>query len=120
MSKKGPVERSIDTTGAKKRRFKNQEAYEQYMIGLAYDLVEERLLNGTATSQETTHLLKMGSAREQRAAKLEEMQIELMQAKKESLEANKRLENMWTEGFEALKSYLSPATASLGGEDDHE
>lgn len=106
--------------GTSTHRFKNQEAYEQYMVGIAYDLVEQRILNGTATSQETTHFLKMGSAKEKRAAKLEEAQIELMKAKVEALESSKRLEKMWTEGFDALKSYLSPATASLGGEDDHE
>ena len=37
------------------------EARENQMIALAVDLVEQRLLDGTASSQETTHFLKLGS-----------------------------------------------------------
>ena len=40
------------------------EARENQMISLAMDLVEQRLLNGTASSQETTHFLKLGTAKE--------------------------------------------------------
>jgi len=98
--------------------FQSQEAYEQYLINLAYNLVEERLLNGTATSQETTHLLKMGSAREKRAAELERMQIELMAAKKENLESQRRMEGLYKEAIKAVKSYASPVT--MGGPDTHE
>lgn len=121
MSKQNPENvAKPGTVRPKRRQFKTQEAYEQYMIGIAYDLVEERILNGTATSQETTHFLKMGSAKEKRAAELEQAQIELMRAKQEALESTKRLESMWLDGFDALKSYLSPATANLGEEDPHE
>ena len=98
--------------------FKNQEAYEQYLTDLAYRLVEQRLLDGTATSQETTHLLRMGSARERRAARLEEMQIELMEAKKEAIESQKRMESLYEEAIKAARSYSSPVT--MGGQDAHE
>lgn len=40
------------------------EARDNQLIALAYNLVEKRLLEGTASSQETTHFLKLGSARE--------------------------------------------------------
>ena len=98
--------------------FKNQEAYEQYMIGLAYNLVEERLRNGTATSQETVHFLRMGSAKERRAARHEEMEIELMETKKMVLESQQRMEALYTDAINAVKSYASPVT--MGGPDDHE
>jgi hypothetical protein len=39
----------------------NPEARENQLISLAIDLVEQRLLDGTASSQETTHFLKLGS-----------------------------------------------------------
>ena len=39
------------------------EARENQLIALAVDLVEQRLLDGTASSQETTHFLKLGSMR---------------------------------------------------------
>ena len=98
--------------------FKNQEAYEQYLIGLAYNLVEDRLRNGTATSQETVHFLRMGSAKEKREAELERMQIELMQAKKEVIESQKRQESLYKDAINAVKSYASPVT--MGGPDMHE
>ena len=34
------------------------EAEEEQMISLAHDLVKQRLIDGTASSQETTHFLK--------------------------------------------------------------
>ena len=110
----------IDKTVSSEPRpvFKNQEAYEQYMIGLAYNLVEQRLLDGTATSQETVHFLKMGSARERREAEHERMQIELMQAKKEAIESQKRMESLYEEAINAARSYGSPVT--MGGPDTHE
>ena len=37
------------------------EARENQLISLAVDLVEQRLIDGTASSQETTHFLKLGS-----------------------------------------------------------
>lgn len=107
-----------DISGIPEATFKNQEAYEQYMTGLAYKLVEQRLLDGTATSQETTHFLRMGSARERRSAELENMQIELMRAKKEAIESQQRMEGLIEEALKAARSYASPVT--MGGEDDHE
>jgi hypothetical protein len=112
------VKEPVTIDNSPRPNFKNQEAYEQYLIGLAYNLVEERLLNGTATSQETTHLLKMGSAREKRAAELERMQIELMEAKKEALDSQRRMESLYKEAIEAVKSYASPVT--MGGPDSHD
>ena len=43
----------------------NPEARENQLIALAVDLVEQRLLDGTASSQETTHFLKLGSMKNQ-------------------------------------------------------
>jgi hypothetical protein len=40
------------------------EAKENQMISLAMDLVEKRLREGTASSQETTHFLKLATTKE--------------------------------------------------------
>ena len=56
--------RSKTVKESTKRRSKpasTPEAREQQLISAAYDLVEERILNGTATSQELVHFLKLGS-----------------------------------------------------------
>ena len=39
------------------------ESRENQLISLAVDLVEQRLREGTASSQETTHFLKLGSTK---------------------------------------------------------
>lgn len=94
-------------TSAKKplRPAMTSEARENQLISLAMDLVEQRLRDGTATSQEVTHFLKLGSSRE----KLEQEQLaknmELMAAKKEVLEATKRYEEISTEALKAMKTY---------------
>lgn len=43
---------------------KTPEATENQLIALAQDLVKQRILDGTASAQETVHYLKLGSSRE--------------------------------------------------------
>lgn len=83
---------------------------ESQCIALAYDLVEKRLIEGTATSQETTHFLKMGSSREKLEREVMELQKELIKAKSENYETSKRIEAMLAEGFDAWRSYQSSMT----------
>ena len=63
------------------------EARENQMIALAMDLVEQRLRNGTASSQETTHFLKLATVKEQREREKLEAEIKLANAKIASLES---------------------------------
>lgn len=81
------------------------ESKEQYLIGLAYDLVEERLRNGTATSQETTHFLKLGSTRERIEREMLENQKEVLKAKAEAIQSQKRIEELYAQALSAFKSY---------------
>lgn len=81
------------------------EAREQQMISLTMDLVEERLRNGTASSQETTHFLKLASIKEQVALERERQEIELIKAKRESLAATQRNETIYKEALDAMKRY---------------
>ena len=55
------VEQEYDNT-QRHRVAITPEARESQLVSMAYDLVEQRLLNGTATSQETTYFLKLGSS----------------------------------------------------------
>ena len=92
------------------------EARENQLIALAVDLVEQRLLDGTASSQETTHFLKLGSTK----ARLEKEKLEeenkLLRAKTENLESQKRVEELYSEALKAMRDY-----AGYGSEeqDDH-
>ena len=81
------------------------EARQNQLIALAYDLVEERLRNGTATSQETTHFLKMGSPRARLEEKLLEKDCQLREAKIEGLEREKKIEALYEEAIAAVKRY---------------
>lgn len=81
------------------------EARQNQLIALAYDLVEERLRNGTATSQETTHFLKMGSTRAKLEEKLLEEDCRLREAKVESIEREKRIEALYEEAIAAVRRY---------------
>ena len=58
---------TTDSTRKPMRPALTPEARENQLISLAIDLVEQRLIDGTASAQETTHFLKLAS----RKAKLE-------------------------------------------------
>ena len=81
------------------------EARENQLISLAMDLVEQRLLDGTATSQETTFFLKLGSSKEKIEKEILEKQKLLIDAKTESLQAAKRIEELYSNALDAMKRY---------------
>ena len=91
----------------KTRPATSPEARENQLIALAYDLVEQRLRDGTATSQETTHFLKLGSTKERLEKEILEKQKELITAKTESLYSQKRIDELYANAIEAMKSYRS-------------
>lgn len=71
--------------GSKQPTARTPEERENQLINKAYNLVEKRIDEGTASSQETSHFLKMGSSR----ARLEERRLEgevrLIEAKTKAL-----------------------------------
>ena len=81
------------------------EARENQLISLAYDLVEQRMLDGTASSQETTHFLKMGTAKAKLEREILEKQKELITAKTESLQSAKRIESLYEDAIRAMREY---------------
>lgn len=81
------------------------EARQNQLIAAAYDLIEKRILEGTASSQETTALLKMGSTRERLEQELLQRKAELEQIKAETLESEKRTEEKYNAAIEAFKRY---------------
>ena len=89
------------------------EARENQMIALAVDLVEQRLLDGTASSQETTHFLKLGSMKNR--LEMEKLQEEnrLLKARTEALQSAKRVEELQSEAIKAMRRY-----SGQGSDDD--
>lgn len=87
------------------RRATSDEARERQLVALAYDVAEERLRNGTATSQEVTHFLKLGNEK----ARLERMllmeQVKLANAKTKQIESQETSEKLFREAMEAMSLY---------------
>ena len=81
------------------------EARENYMIGLAMDLAEQRLLDGTATAQEVCHFLKLGSTRERDEREILHLNTGLIKAKTESYQTAKHIEELYTEAINSLRRY---------------
>ena len=81
------------------------EARESQLASLAYDLVEKRLIEGTASSQETVYFLKAVSAKariEQERAVLEN---ELIRAKTQALKSQERIEELYANAIKAMSRY---------------
>lgn len=81
------------------------EARENQLIALAVDLVERRLLEGTASSQETTHFLKLGSMKNQLEMQKLKEENKLLQAKTEALQSAKKSEELFEEAINAMRRY---------------
>ena len=81
------------------------EARENQLISLATDVAEKQMREGTASAQVISYYLKLGSSRE----KLEQMRLskenELLDAKAEALASAKRVEEMYSEALNAMRSY---------------
>ena len=81
------------------------EGRENLCIDLAMDLVQQRLLDGTASSQEVTHFLKLGSTRAKLELKTLENQSKLYEAKAEALVAEKHRDELYKEAIAAMRRY---------------
>ena len=90
------------------------EARESQLISLACDLVEQRLLDGTATSQETVHFLRLGSTKERLEKEILKKQKELLEAKTETLKSAQRVEELYANALKAMRDY------SGHGDDDED
>lgn len=83
----------------------NPEARENQLISLAVDLVEQRLRDGTASAQETTHFLKLASKKAKLEAERAEAELELMRAKTKALNDQADIKTLYAEAIEAMKKY---------------
>jgi hypothetical protein len=86
----------------------------------AYDLAEDQIRSGTASSQVITHFLKAGSSRERLEQERMRHEVELMEAKKEQLAGQARMEELFTDAVNAFRGYagLDPSPAGELGPGD--
>lgn len=92
------------------------EARENQLIALAVDLVQQRLLDGSASSQETTHFLKLGSMKNQLEMEKLKEENKLLKAKTESIQSAKRVEELYAEAINAMRRYSGNGNANA---DEH-
>ena len=87
------------------------EAKENQMISLAMDLVEKRLRDGSASSQETTHFLKLATTKAQKELAILEEQRKLIVAKTEDIESRKETKAMFEAAIRAMRTYSGKGDA---------
>ena len=108
---------TVKNSNTPKRKIRpalSPEARENQLIALAVDLVEQRLLEGTASSQETTHFLKLGSMKNKLEMEKMREENELLKAKTESIKSAKKSEELFEEAIKAMQRY-----SGHGGEDEY-
>ncbi len=82
-----------------------REGREAQLIALATDLAEKQLMEGSASSQVVTHFLKLGSTRETKEQERLASENELLKAKIEAVASAQRVEELYSEALNAMKTY---------------
>lgn len=96
----------------------NPDARENQLIALAVDLVEQRLRDGTASSQETTHFLKLASQKSKVELERAKLENELIKAKTQSIKDQADMKTLYTNAIAAMRRYGGHGTTEE--EDDYD
>jgi hypothetical protein len=78
---------------------------ENQLVSLAVDLAEKQLSDGTASAQVISHFLKHGSTREILEQDKLRQENELLKAKVEQLASSKRVEELYQNALDAMRTY---------------
>lgn len=81
------------------------EDQEERLIALANNLAEQKLRDGTASSQLISMYVKMGSTEERIKKRLVAEQVELAKAKTEAMLSAKRVEELYEKAINAMRGY---------------
>lgn len=87
------------------RRAIDPNARENQLIALATNLAEQQLRDGTASSQVICHYLKLGTMEKKLEMQKLERENKLLEAKTEAIESQKRIEELYSNAINAMKSY---------------
>ena len=89
------------------------EGRENQLIAQAVDLAEKQLLDGTASAQVISHYLKLGSTREQLEQERLRKENELLTARVEQLASQTRMEELYSEALNAMRTYAGQEPLEL-------
>lgn len=94
------------------------EGRNDQLISAAFDLVEKRIYQGTASAQETVHFLKLGSTR----AKLEEEKLAAenlaLEARVKEMESRRSGEDLYNQALQAFRGYSGQEPVDVEDYDD--
>ncbi len=92
---------------SRRRRYYSDEDREDELINLAENLAEEKLRNGTASSQLITHYLKYGAERKKAELELKKLKADIryQEAKREAIASSKRIEELYSNAMQAFGEY---------------
>lgn len=94
------------------------DARENQLISLASDLAEKQMVAGTASSQVITHYLKLGTTRERLEQERLARENKLLDARVESLESAKRVEELYGRALDAMRTYAGQPPMEDFDDDD--
>ena len=78
---------------------------ENQMVALAFDLVEKRMREGTATSQETTHFLKIGATNSQLEREKLKAEVAVLNSRVEQMASMARNDELFAAAIAAMRDY---------------
>lgn len=89
------------------------EEWENRLIALSYQAVEQRILDGTASSAEYVHFLKAGSVKQREEMEKLQKENELLKAKTAAIESERNRGEFYKEVIDALSSYRTESPDEL-------
>ena len=78
---------------------------EDQLINLSYDLAEDQLKKGIASSQTISHFLKLGTVREGLEREKLRRENMLLEARTDQIESGRNIEALYQEAITAMKLY---------------
>ena len=81
------------------------ETDENQCMSLAMDIAKQQLNDGTASKNLVMHFVRQASPTEQLKRQLLQAQIDLAKAKKEALDSQAKVEQLFTQAMKAMQRY---------------
>ena len=94
------------------------EEEENYMISIAVQAAEKKILEGNASSQLLCHYLKLATQKERLEKEKLENEITLLRAKTEAIASAKQMDEIYTAAIRAMGLYTGSSNSF--DEDDYD
>ena len=102
---KGVITMSTSSKKSARRKAVTPEGRINQLVALAFDLAEQQLRDGSATSQVITTFLKYADPREQLEREILAENKKLVQARTAAIENSAKTEELYANAIAAMKSY---------------